>query len=78
MELANRKIDFIREFLKLTSEEAISEFEDLLKKQQLEGNFSDADKPFCEEELIERTLRSEADFSAGKFKTSEELMKKYK
>jgi hypothetical protein len=23
-------------------------------------------------------LRSEADFSAGKFKTSEELMKKYK
>jgi hypothetical protein len=77
MELASRKIDFIRKFLKLTSEEAISEFEDLLKKQ-LEVDFSDAVKPFSEEQLIERTLRSEADFSAGKFKTSEELMKKYK
>lgn len=77
MELANRKIDFIRDFLKLTNEEAISELEDLLKKQ-LEVNFAGADKPFSEEELIARTLRSEADFSARKFKTAEELMKKYK
>jgi len=33
--------------------------------------------PFSEEELVARILRSEADFSAGKFKTSEELVKKY-
>jgi len=76
MELTRRKIDFIRDFLKLTTEEAISELEDLLKKQ-LEVNFVGAHNPFSEEELVARILRSEADFSAGKFKTSEELVKKY-
>jgi len=42
MELTRRKIDFIRDFLKLTTEEAISELEDLLKKQ-LEVNFVGAE-----------------------------------
>ncbi len=34
-------------------------------------------KPFTEEELIARTLRSEAEYAEGKFYTLEEVKEKY-
>lgn len=73
MDLPSRKLEFIREFLKLTNEEAISKFEILLKKQKKE-----AENPFSKEDLINRVKQSEEDFENGNFKTGEELLKRFK
>jgi hypothetical protein len=76
MELSNRKILFIQEFLKINSEKAIEKLE-LVLKQQIEN---DEDAPlsmFTVEEMENRIKLSERDFLEGKFKTSEDLLKKY-
>jgi hypothetical protein len=76
MDLQTRKIEFIQEFLKLQSEEVISQFENLLKKKSTtEESMS---KPISMEELNSRIDKSEADFKNGKFKTSSEILAKYK
>ncbi len=72
MDLQSRKIEFIQEFLKLTSEEVVSKFEILLRKEK-----SNTSTPFSQEELVQRIQQSEADFENNRFKTSEELIKKY-
>lgn len=72
MDLQTRKIEFVQEFLKLQSEEVISQFENLLKKKTL--NF----KPMSVEEFNSRIDKSENDFKNGKFKTSTDLLGKYK
>lgn len=72
MDIQTRKLEFIQEFLKISSEEAVSKFEALLKRQKGElGN------PFESEELVSRVRQSEADFEKGNFKTSEELLDRF-
>lgn len=76
MDIQTRKIEFVQAFLKLQSEEMISQFEKLLKKAgniEAEKEF----KPFTIEELNERIAKSENDFEKGKFKTTSELLSKY-
>ena len=72
MNLKTRKIQFIQEFLKISSEEAISRFEDLLNRQK-----GELENPLTKEEMIERVKKSEIDFKKGRFKSSEELLEKY-
>lgn len=73
MDLQTRKIEFIQEFLKLQSEELISQFENMLKKKT-----QNKLKPMSIIELNSRIEKSENDFKNGKFKTSAELLSKYK
>ena len=76
MDLQTRKIEFIQEFLKLQSEEVISQFENLLKKKSI--NEKSNVKPMSIKELNSRIDKSEADFKTGKFKTTSQLLAKYK
>ena len=69
MDLQTRKLEFIQEFLKLSSEEAVSSFEALMKRQKEEP-----ENPFTKEELIHRIKQSETDFKEGNHKTSEKLL----
>lgn len=73
MDLQTRKIEFVQEFLKLQSEELISQFENLLKNKAQQNV-----KPMSVIELNARIDKSEDDFKNGKFKTSSEILSKYK
>ncbi len=74
MDLQTRKIEFIQKFLKLQSEEVISQFENLMKKRTKK----DAFKPMSVEDLNKRIDQSEDDFKNGRYKSSAELQSKYK
>jgi hypothetical protein len=74
MDIQTRKIEFIQAFLKLQSEETISQFERLLKNSK---NTEEDLKPFSMEELNERISKSEKDFKNNQFKTTSELLSKY-
>ncbi len=74
MDLQTRKLEFIQEFLKLQSEEVISQFESLMKKK----NSKDSFKPMSMEEFNTGIDKSEDDFKNGRYKTSTELLAKYK
>lgn len=76
MDLQTRKIEFVQAFLKLQSEEMISQFEKLLRNAKQSGSEKDFE-PFTVEELNERILQSEKDFENNKFKTTAELLSKY-
>jgi hypothetical protein len=73
MDIQSRKLAFIQEFLKLSSEEAISKFEALLKRQK-----EDPENPFSNNELAERVKQSEKDFKEGRFKSTQELLERFK
>lgn len=73
MDIQTRKIEFVQEFLKLQSEELVSQFENLLKKK-----VQNSREPMSIIELNSRIDKSESDFKNGKFKTSSELLSKYK
>lgn len=76
MNLETRKIEFIQEFLKLQSEEAVSRLEKILRKERntsIEPNL----QPMSQDELNKRIDTSEADFEHGRFKSSSELLAKY-
>ena len=73
MDLQTRKIEFVQEFLKLQSEELVSQFENLLKKKMQKKA-----EPMSVAELNSRIDQSENDFKNGKFKTSDALLSKYK
>jgi len=76
MDIQTRKIKFVQAFLKLQSEEIISQFEKLLKNTknaEAEKEF----QPLTIEELNERIAKSEDDFENGRFKTTSELLSKY-
>lgn len=77
MTIEARKIEFIQEFLKLQSEESISKLERILQEEK---NASDKRvlKPMSIEELNKRIDQSESDFKSNRFKTSSELIAKYK
>lgn len=76
MNIEARKIEFVKEFLKLQSEEAISRLENILRKEK---NNSDERifEPITEEELNKRIDKSESDFRNNRFKNSSELLAKY-
>ncbi len=76
MNLEARKIEFVQEFLKLQSEDAISRLEKILKKEK---NTSDERifEPMTEEELNKRIDQSESDFRNNRYKSSSELLAKY-
>ena len=73
MDLQTRKLEFIQEFLKLQSEEVISQFENLMKNR-----IKDSFKPMSIEEFNKGIDKSEDDFKNGRYKTSSELVAKYK
>ena len=65
MDLQTRKIEFIQAFLKLQSEEVISQFEKLLKKEsKIDSDF----KPMSLKEFNERIDKSESDFKNSRHK----------
>jgi len=76
MDLQSRKIEFVQEFLKLRSEEAISRLEKLLKKEK-KNVIGKEFKPMTEQELNKRIDQSESDFKDNRFKKSSELLSKY-
>lgn len=77
MDLQTRKIEFVQKFLKLQSEEVISKLENILSKSKsnLEKRVME---PISKFELNERIDKSESDFENDKFKTTEELLAKFK
>ena len=62
MNLEARKIEFVQEFLKLQSEEAISRFEKILRKEK---KVSDERifEPMTQDELNKRIDQSESDIT---------------
>ncbi|APG64210.1 hypothetical protein LPB136_01990 [Tenacibaculum todarodis] len=76
MNIEARKIEFVKEFLKLQSEDAISRLENILRKEK---NTSDDRifEPMTQDELNKRINKSESDFRNNRFKSSSELLAKY-
>ena len=76
MNIEARKIEFVQEFLKLESEDAISKLEKILRKEK---NNSDERivEPMTKEELNKRIDQSESDFQNNRYKSSTELLAKY-
>lgn len=73
MDLQTRKIEFVQEFLKIQSEEAIERLEKLLKKEK-KNTLPDS---MSLEELNERIEKSESDFKNNRFKSTSDLLAKY-
>ena len=76
MDLQSRKIEFVQKFLKIQNEELLSQLENLLKKKSSSKSLSIS--PMSIDELNARIDQSEEDFKKGKFKSSTELLEKYK
>jgi hypothetical protein len=77
MNLEARKIEFVQEFLKLQSEEVISRLEKILKKEKNSSN-ENIFNSITKDELNKRITQSESDFKNNLFKSSPELLEKYK
>jgi len=65
MNIEARKIEFIKEFLKVQSEDLISKLEQVLRKE------------YPVEELNSSIDKSEDDFKNDRFKSSDKILKKY-
>ena len=76
MNLEARKIEFVQEFLKLQSEEAVSRLEKILKNEK-KASDQRVFEPMTQKELNERIDQSESDFRNNQFKNSTELLAKY-
>ena len=76
MNIEARKIEFVQEFVKLQSEEAISRLENILRNEKKTSD-KRLLKPMTQDELIERIEQSESDFKNNRFKSSSELLAKY-
>ncbi len=68
-DIQSRKIAFVQDFLNIDNEGIIEQFEELMKQFTV---------PMSVSELNRRIDRSENDFKSGRFKTSSELLAKYK
>lgn len=77
MNLEARKIEFIQEFLKLQNEEAISRLEKVLRKEKKTSG-ERVFEPMTQDELNKRIDKTESDFRNNRFKSSSELLDKYK
>ncbi len=76
MNIETRKIEFIKEFLKVQSEDLIAKLEQVLRKEYTAEEEKEI-KPMSVEELNNRIDSSEEDFKNDRFKTSDEMLKKY-
>ena len=76
MNIETRKIEFIKEFLKVQSEDIIAKLEQVLRKEYTAEEEKEI-KPMSVEELNNRIDSSEEDFKNDRFKTSDEMLKKY-
>ncbi|MGM0635888.1 MAG: hypothetical protein ACQESK_07450 [Bacteroidota bacterium] len=76
MNIEARKIEFVQEFLKIQSEEVISKFEKILKKEKQSSNHL-LGNPMTKENLNQRIEKSEADFKNKRYKKTSELLAKY-
>ena len=74
MDLQTRKLNFIQEFLKLESENAIVKFEKLLKKNNVATDFSSMSL----DEFHNRILKSDVDSKNGKVTNVEDLLSEIK
>jgi len=72
MDLQTRKLEFIKDFLKLTSEEAVITLEKVLKKQK-QSDFESDLAPMSLEELNSRIDKSMEDSKNGRLTHSTEL-----
>lgn len=72
MDLQTRKLEFIKDFLKLTSEEAVITLEKILKKQK-QSDFESDFVPMPLEELNSRIDQSLEDSKNGRLTHSTEL-----
>ena len=77
MNIEARKIKFVQEFLKLQSEDAISKLEKILRKEKSSSD-ERMFEPITQEELNKRIDQSESDFRNNRYKSSSELLAKYK
>jgi len=71
MDLQTRKLNFIRDFLKLESEKAISHFEKLLQKETLNNPEV---KPMTTKEFQKRINQSTKDSKSGKLTENNKLI----
>lgn len=72
MDLQTRKLEFIKDFLKLTSEEAVITLEKILKKQK-QSDFESDLAPMPLEELNSRIDQSLEDSKNGRLTNTTEL-----
>ena len=72
MDLQERKIHFVQEFLKLKNEEIIHKLEDTLKSEKTKL-FSNPSVPYTIEEFNKKIDRAEDDQKKGRVRTSGEL-----
>ncbi|EOZ97754.1 hypothetical protein A33Q_1727 [Indibacter alkaliphilus LW1] len=77
MNLELRKIEFVQEFLKIQNEEIISRLEKMLRKET-ETSLEDSFERMSIEDLNKRIDQSESDFENNRYKSSSELLAKYK
>ena len=77
MDIQSRKIEFVQEFLKIQREDVVMQFEKLLKKE-MKAESKKTSTPMSVAELNNRIDQSESDFKKGRYKTSSEIIAKYK
>ena len=75
MDIQTRKIEFVQEFLKLQSEEVISRFEKILRKENISSGQAEF-KPMPVEEFNSRIDQSMNDSKNGRLISSSELKSK--
>ncbi len=73
MDLQTRKIEFIKEFLNIQDEKLISKLENLLYNKDPKSSNS-----ISIEELNKRIDQSEDDFKNERYKTTIQILEKYK
>ena len=76
MNLEARKIEFVQEFLKLQSEEVVSQLEKILRSEKRATDLQMTEL-MTQEELNKRIDKSESDFRINRYKKSTELLAKY-
>lgn len=76
MNLEARKIEFLKDFLTLQSEEVITQLEKILIKEK-NHIVTDSHEPMTIKQLDERINQSELDFNNNNFKNSSSLLAKY-
>lgn len=77
MNLKARKLEFIEKLLKVQSEEVISRLEKILGKENIASDEIILE-PLTQEELHKRIDQSETDFRNKRYKSSSDLLAKYK
>jgi chemotaxis protein CheY-P-specific phosphatase CheC len=76
MDLQTRKLEFIKEILKIKSEKVLVQLEKLLSKEH--KLVVDEVYPMTIEELNNRVDKSEEDFKNNKFSSTSDLLNRYK